>query len=96
MERTKLILGHLNNGMRTADITTSLTAAASRPHSLPTLGVSDDDVVIVSALRTPICKAKRGGFKDTLPDDLLAVVFQAVIKDAGIKPTDIQDICVAM
>ena len=24
---------------------------------------SDDDVVIVSALRTPICKARRGGLK---------------------------------
>ena len=23
----------------------------------------DDDIVIVTALRTPICKAKRGGFK---------------------------------
>ncbi|RXH87150.1 hypothetical protein DVH24_028650 [Malus domestica] len=26
------------------------------------------------AYRTAICKAKRGGFKDTLPDDLLAPV----------------------
>jgi len=59
--------------------------------SLPT---SNDDVVIVSALRTPICKSKRGGLKDTLPDDLLAAVFQAVIKQAKIEPTLIQDICV--
>ena len=29
-----------------------------------------------SACRTPICKAKRGGFKDTLPDDILAPVLK--------------------
>lgn len=28
------------------------------------------------AYRTPICKAKRGGFKDTHPDDLLAAVLK--------------------
>jgi acetyl-CoA acyltransferase 1 len=26
-----------------------------------------DDVVICSAVRTPLCKAKRGSFKDTAP-----------------------------
>ena len=29
------------------------------------------DVVIVSAVRTAVTKAKKGGFKDTRPDDLL-------------------------
>lgn len=29
-----------------------------------------------SAFRTPICRAKRGGFKDTFPDDLLAPVLK--------------------
>lgn len=29
-----------------------------------------------SAYRTPICKAKRGGFKDTHADDLLAPVLK--------------------
>jgi hypothetical protein len=29
-----------------------------------------------SAYRTPICKAKRGGFKDTYPEDLLTVVLK--------------------
>jgi len=31
---------------------------------------------ITRAYRTAICKAKRGGFKDTLPDDLLATVLK--------------------
>lgn len=36
----------------------------------------DEDIVIVSALRTPICKASRGHFKDTLPEKLLATVLK--------------------
>lgn len=53
-----------------------------------------DDIVIISALRTPIGKAKRGYFKDTFADDLLAAVFKAVINDAKIDPRDLGDICV--
>ncbi|CAL1528211.1 unnamed protein product [Lymnaea stagnalis] len=53
-----------------------------------------DDIVIISALRTPIGKAKRGYFKDTLGDDLLAAVFKAVINDSKIDPRDLGDICV--
>jgi acetyl-CoA acyltransferase 1 len=92
MERTKLILGHLSHPV--AGVSMSSTAATTRQSPPPSMRVSDDDVVIVSALRTPICKAKRGGFKDTLPDDLLSAAFSAVIKDAGIAPSLIQDICV--
>ncbi|TVU27698.1 hypothetical protein EJB05_19195 [Eragrostis curvula] len=53
-----------------------------------------DDVVIVAAYRTPICKAKRGGFKDTYPEDLLTVVLKAVLDNTRINPSDIGDIVV--
>jgi len=53
---------------------------------------SDDDVVIVAALRTPICKAKRGGFKDTHPTELLATVLKAIIDKTNIDPKIVQDI----
>lgn len=53
-----------------------------------------DDVVIISALRTPITKAKRGGFKDTTPDILLTHVFNAIIKETGITPEAIEDIVI--
>lgn len=36
----------------------------------------DNVFVPCSAYRTPLCKAKRGGFKDTYPDDLLAPVLK--------------------
>ncbi|KAJ1281636.1 hypothetical protein BS78_04G320700 [Paspalum vaginatum] len=53
-----------------------------------------DDVVVVAAYRTPICKAKRGGFKDTYPEDLLTVVLKAVLDNTKINPSDIGDIVV--
>lgn len=40
---------------------------------------SDDDVVIISAYRTPLTKAKRGGFKDTHVTDLLIAVLKVSI-----------------
>ncbi|XP_059296963.1 3-ketoacyl CoA thiolase 1, peroxisomal [Lycium ferocissimum] len=53
-----------------------------------------DDVVIVAAYRTAICKAKRGGFKDTLADDLLAPVLKAVIEKTNLNPKEVGDIVV--
>ncbi|GKD97761.1 hypothetical protein Tco_1381658, partial [Tanacetum coccineum] len=38
--------------------------------------VFGDDVVVVAAYRTPLCKSKRGGLKDTYPDDILAPVLK--------------------
>lgn len=48
--------------------------------------VSCDDVVIVSACRTALCKAKRGGFKDTPVDDLIAAVLKETIRRTGVEP----------
>jgi len=84
MERTRIIAGHLNGP--SGNLCLQSTSGPG--------GESDDDVVVVSALRTPICKAKRGNFKDTLPDDLLSAVFTATISRLGLDPAIIQDICV--
>ncbi|KAH7100082.1 acetyl-CoA acetyl transferase [Auriculariales sp. MPI-PUGE-AT-0066] len=54
----------------------------------------DDDVVVVSALRTAITKAKKGGFKDTLPEELLSNVLKAVYTQAKLDPKLIDDIIV--
>lgn len=48
--------------------------------------LSCDDVVIVSACRTALCKAKRGGFKDTPVDDLIATVLKETIRRTGVEP----------
>jgi len=58
------------------------------------LAQNDDDVVIVSALRTAITKAKKGGFKDTLPEELLCAVLKAAYKSVKLDPKLIDDIIV--
>lgn len=98
MNRAGIILGHLNGATgRTGRLpvtTVPVADSRQRRRPKPVFMENEDDVVIVSALRTPICKSKRGGFKDTLPDDLLSAAFTAVLKDTGLDPTTIQDICV--
>ncbi|CAK9034632.1 unnamed protein product [Durusdinium trenchii] len=53
---------------------------------------AEDDVVICCAVRTPLCKAKRGAFKDTAPELLLAAVFKEVVARTKVNPKDIGDI----
>jgi len=53
---------------------------------------SDDDVVICSALRTPIAKANRGNFKDTPCEEMLAPLFKATLERTKIDPKAIGDI----
>lgn len=55
---------------------------------------SDDDVVVVSAVRTPIGRAKKGSFKDTLPGDLLAAVLKGCTETVGFDKSLVSDIVV--
>ncbi|XP_052094870.1 3-ketoacyl-CoA thiolase A, peroxisomal-like [Mytilus californianus] len=86
MERISVMFNHLSSNN---DVVFNQTASGTIPRFKDT----PDDIVIVSALRTPIGKAKRGSFKDTYPDELLATALTAVIKQSGISPTQIGDIC---
>ncbi|GAA5830531.1 hypothetical protein JCM11251_002504 [Rhodosporidiobolus azoricus] len=51
-----------------------------------------NDVVIVAAARTAITRAKKGGFKDTCPEELLVAVFKAVVDRSGIKKELVEEI----
>lgn len=53
-----------------------------------------DDIVVTCALRTPITKGGKGGFKDTAAADLLAGVFKGLIERSGIDPSLVGDIAV--
>lgn len=68
---------------------------------------SPEDVVIVwydasappshapcSALRTPICRAKKGALKDCAPEELLAEVLKAVLARTRIDPRLVADVVV--
>ncbi|KAI9483966.1 MAG: Thiolase, N-terminal domain-containing protein [Benjaminiella poitrasii] len=55
---------------------------------------SPEDVVIVSALRSGITRARKGGFKDTLPEEILAGVLKAIVEQTKMDPKIVNDICV--
>lgn len=55
----------------------------------------DDDAVICAAVRTPITRAKKGGFKDLCPEDLLSAVLAAVADKAQLSDKGlVEDIAV--
>lgn len=70
-----------------AQAQSNATAASARPKH-------DDDIVIVSALRTAIGKAKRGQFKDTHPTTMLVPVLAAVCDSVGLDKKHVDDIVV--
>ena len=62
--------------------------------SIKFLPPSDDDVVIVTALRTPLCRARKGGFVGVPPATLLQKGLEGVLEKSGVPGEDIDDICV--
>lgn len=61
------------------------------------LAKSPTDIVILSSLRTPICRSNRGRLKDAYPEELLATVLRATL-DANPKldPAKIDDVAVGV
>ena len=49
---------------------------------------------MVSALRTPITRAKKGGLKDTPADDLVATLLKATVDRTGLDVNDVGDVVV--
>ncbi|CRK16680.1 hypothetical protein BN1708_002935 [Verticillium longisporum] len=55
---------------------------------------SPNDVVFLSAVRSPITKAFKGGFKDAWPEDILRPVMREATRRANIQPGDVQDVLI--
>ena len=53
----------------------------------------DDDVVIVSALRTPLCRSRKGALAKVLPSTLVETVVRAILTRTGVSGQDVEDIC---
>ncbi|KAK4461981.1 Thiolase, N-terminal domain-containing protein [Cladorrhinum samala] len=61
------------------------------------LAKAPTDVVIVSSLRTPICRSYKGGLKDAYPEELLSVVLRATLdKNPQLDPKKIDDVAVGV
>ena len=86
--RLNTLAGHLTPSPTTAN-GTSQTATFGKIGSK-----NASDVVIVSALRTAITKAKKGAFKDTTPDDLLKGVLEATMARTKVPASILGDVVV--
>lgn len=71
------------------------TTSPASSHGLQNLlQKSPDDVVITLALRTPLCRAKKGGLKDTSSDELLLAMLKGVKDRMGFEAAEVEDIVV--
>ncbi|MCB9685827.1 MAG: acetyl-CoA C-acyltransferase [Alphaproteobacteria bacterium] len=52
------------------------------------------EVVVVSAVRTPVGKSKKGSLKDTRPDELLGLVLKSALERGGVDPAVVDDVVV--
>ncbi|KAK6212263.1 hypothetical protein LQW54_005394 [Pestalotiopsis sp. IQ-011] len=52
-----------------------------------------DDIVITLAIRTPLCKGKKGGFKDTSLEYMTYALLKEVRERMGFDPALVEDIC---
>lgn len=86
-KRLSHVMKHLNKDHDTSSIRSS--CVSNYYHS----GPSDDDVVVVNCIRTAMCKAKRGNFRNTSAVELLTPVLKYVVKDLS-DPSLVDDICV--
>ena len=52
-----------------------------------------DDIVITLAIRTPLAKGFKGGFKDTPLDYIVYSLLKKVVEKSNIDPQMVEDIC---
>lgn len=76
VERVDSILKHIAPGSSLAHITSK----------------NPDDVVITLAIRTPLCKGKKGGFKDTSVEYLMYAILKETKERMGFTPDLVEDI----
>lgn len=61
------------------------------------LAKAPSDTVILSAIRTPICRSYRGQLKDAYPEELLFVVLRATLEaNPNLPPERIDDVAVGV
>ncbi|KAL4888770.1 Thiolase, N-terminal domain-containing protein [Aspergillus ambiguus] len=77
-ERLSSILSHLRGG------NSGVSAITQK---------NPDDVVITLALRTPLTKAFKGGFKDTELDYMVYALLKELLAKSNIDPALIEDVC---
>ncbi|TVY39515.1 3-ketoacyl-CoA thiolase, peroxisomal [Lachnellula occidentalis] len=78
-------------GERLSSILKHLTPGSSGLSSITSKNA--DDIVITLAIRTPLAKSFKGGFKDTQLDYLVYSLLQQVVLKSKLDPQLVEDIC---
>ncbi|KAH8829395.1 hypothetical protein DL96DRAFT_1051055 [Flagelloscypha sp. PMI_526] len=52
----------------------------------------EDDIVLCSAVRTPLTRARKGGLANTSTDVLLSTVLKEVVNKVSLDPKLVEDI----
>ncbi|KAI1208668.1 thiolase [Annulohypoxylon truncatum] len=61
------------------------------------LAKSPSDTVILSSLRTPVCRSYRGQLKDAYPEELLSIVLRATLDaNPNLPPEAVEDVAVGV
>jgi acetyl-CoA acetyltransferase family protein len=76
---------------RLKSIVNQITPSKSGLSALTTK--NPDDIVITLAIRTPLTKAGKGGFKDTPLDGIVYKLMKEVIARSNLDPALVEDIC---
>lgn len=63
-----------------------------RVHSTHTM--DQNDAVIVAAVRTPLCRSRKGGLANVPPSTLMEIVMAELLQQSKIPPSDIEDVCI--
>lgn len=82
MQRVGVVSRHVGS----VNLTPEPTFALAGPDK------ADDDVVICAAVRTAIAKGKKGSFKDTPTEDMLAPLFKEIVARTKVKPASVGDV----
>ncbi|KAF1808157.1 thiolase [Eremomyces bilateralis CBS 781.70] len=77
-ERLSSILSQLAPGKKPLDVITQKNA---------------DDIVITLAIRTPLTKGFKGGFKDTSVDGIVVKLLKEAVQRMNMDPALVEDIC---
>ncbi|KAK7450728.1 acetyl-CoA acetyltransferase [Colletotrichum acutatum] len=96
LERIGSIVKHLAPGSALNQISIATDSKGTKqltlrsPHST---SKNPDDIVITLAVRTPLAKAKKGGFKDTTLEYMVYALLKEVRERSNIDPALVEDIC---
>ncbi|KAI4215886.1 MAG: hypothetical protein LQ351_001874 [Letrouitia transgressa] len=92
MSRAHSRLTQLQSHLSSSESDLDPSSSQQQHHDI--LQKSPSDIVVTCALRTPLTRGGKGGFKDTPAADLLAHALSSLIARSGIDPSLVQDIAV--